>query len=140
LWSGTTKLLHPQEFAVVITALGILPEGLIPVSVLIIPVLEIVAALGVILNLRGGLGLMSALLCLFMVVLGYGIYMGLDVDCGCFGPGDPEARAFQGLHSALYRDILMLAGIIYLYAWRYARRQHPAWMPYRGIIKNRRRV
>ena len=41
---------------------------------------------------------------LFMAILGYGISMGLDVDCGCFGPEDPESKAFHGLRAALYRD------------------------------------
>jgi hypothetical protein len=40
------------------------------------------------------------------------------VDCGCFGPEDPEAEAFHGLRAFLYRDLAMLAGIAFLYVWR----------------------
>ena len=32
-------------------------------------------------------GIVGIGLLLFMGVLGYGIYMGLDVDCGCFSSG-----------------------------------------------------
>jgi len=60
----------------------------------------------------------GGLLVLFIAILGYGIWMGLDVDCGCFGPDDPEAEAFHGLRLPLYRDMLMLAGIAYIYGWR----------------------
>jgi rhodanese-related sulfurtransferase len=60
-----------------------------------------------------------------MAILGYGIWMGLDVDCGCFGPEDPESRAYHGLRSALYRDFMMLAGVLYLYAWRAYRQKSP---------------
>jgi len=61
----------------------------------------------------------------FMSILGYGIHMGLDVDCGCFSAEDPEAEAFHGLRSALYRDLVMAAGIGYLYLWRFIRSAGP---------------
>jgi hypothetical protein len=44
--------------------------------------------------------------------------LGLDIDCGCFGPEDPESRAYGGLRTALYRDLAMAAGVAYLYWWR----------------------
>jgi len=47
------------------------------------------------------------------------------VDCGCFGPEDPESRAYHGLRPALYRDFGMLAGVLYLFAWRAYRRRSP---------------
>ena len=61
---------------------------------------------------------MSTSLPLFIVVLGYGIWMGLDVDCGCFGPDGPEAKAFHGLRLSLYRDLVMLVGASLIYGWR----------------------
>ncbi|MCP4667046.1 MAG: DoxX family protein, partial [Deltaproteobacteria bacterium] len=90
-----------------------------------LPALEFVAALGLLLDLRGSLGVISGLLILFMGVLGYGIWMGFDIDCGCFGPQDPEAEAFHSLRPALYRDFLMMAGAGYLYLWRYCRSAKP---------------
>jgi hypothetical protein len=56
---------------------------------------------------------------LFITILSYGIWLGLDVDCGCFGPEDPEAQAFHGLRLALVRDIIMMLGIFYLYYQRF---------------------
>jgi len=47
------------------------------------------------------------------------------VDCGCFGPEDPEAEAFHGLRPALYRDLAMLAAVVFLYAWRRYRHVKP---------------
>ena len=55
---------------------------------------------------------------MFLLILGYGIHMGLDVDCGCFSPGDPEAKAFHGLRAAFKRDLIMLAGIGFAFGWR----------------------
>ncbi|MDO9265193.1 MAG: hypothetical protein Q7U02_14580, partial [Desulfosalsimonadaceae bacterium] len=67
----------------------------------------------------GSLEIITGLLVLFMAILEYGIRMGLDVDCGCFGVDDPEHRGFGSLRPALYRDMGMMAGIVYLYIWRY---------------------
>jgi hypothetical protein len=73
--------------------------------------LEVIAGIGLLFDIRGSLALITGLLVLFMVVLGYGIWMGLDVDCGCFGPEDPEAEAFHGLRLSLFRDLVMMAGV-----------------------------
>lgn len=118
LFSGVTKLAEPRSFAVIIEAYGILPELLIMPVALLLPLLEIVAALGLISGRRGSLELMTVLMLIFMAVLAYAIYLGLDVDCGCFGPEDPEAKAFHGLRNALYRDVGLLAGIVFLFIRR----------------------
>ncbi|MFH2218342.1 MAG: MauE/DoxX family redox-associated membrane protein [Pseudomonadota bacterium] len=119
--SGTVKLLDPSAFAAVIKAFGLIPESWVTLSAVGLPVLEVIAGVALLLDIRGGLTAVTIMITLFMVILIYGIRLGLDIDCGCFGPGDPEARAFHGLRSALYRDIVMVAGIIYLYFWRYCR-------------------
>ena len=69
-------------------------------------------------EIEGSLAGITGLLVLFIIILGYGIRMGLDVDCGCFGPDDPEAKAFHGLRVSLYRDLAMLAGIGFMFVWR----------------------
>jgi hypothetical protein len=68
--------------------------------------------------MQGSLAAIAGLLMLFAAVLAYGIWMGLDVDCGCFGPDDPEAEAFHGLRLSLWRDLAMCAGVAFIYAWR----------------------
>ena len=88
-----------------------------PIS-LLIPVVEIFAAIGLVFDVRGSLAVVSVLLLLFMAILGYGIWLGLDIDCGCFGPEDPEFRAYHSLRLSLYRDLIMAGGIMYLYWWR----------------------
>ena len=126
LWSGATKISDPNGFALIIDAYGVIPESwLMPVAIGL-PVLELLAGIGLLGEVTGSLTLVTGLLILFMAVLAYGIALGLDVDCGCFGPDDPEAAAFHGLRTALYRDFLMMAGIVYLYAWRFKRAAKPA--------------
>jgi uncharacterized membrane protein YphA (DoxX/SURF4 family) len=128
VWSGISKLADPQSLAVIIDAYGLIPDSwVLPVSVLL-PLIELIGGVGLFLDLRGSLATISGLLLLFMLILGYGIWIGLDVDCGCFGPDDPEAKAYHALRPALYRDFFMGAAILYLYSWRAFRSERPmAW-------------
>ena len=87
--------------------------------------LEVIAGFGLLFDIRGSLALITGLLVLFMVVLGYGIWMGLDVDCGCFGPEDPETKAFHGLRLSLFRDLVMMAGVFFIYGVRRYRSIRP---------------
>ena len=125
VYAGTVKLLNPEVFAVLIDAYGILPEKLVTPVALCLPAFEILAGIGLMFNIYGSLSVITGLLLLFMVVLAYGIRMGLDVDCGCFGPEDPEAEAFHGLRLSLLRDLVMLAGVIFIYVWRRYRAIRP---------------
>jgi len=118
IYAGGTKLLEPEIFAVLIEAYGLVPEGLLMPVAIGLPLLEVVAGIGLLFDIRGSLAMLTVLLVLFMVLLGYGIWIGLDVDCGCFGPEDPEGQAFHGLRLSLFRDLLMMAGVFYLYGWR----------------------
>jgi hypothetical protein len=122
LWAGAVKLADPAAFAVVIEAFGLAPGFMVEPLALALPALEVAAALALAADARGGLGVITGLTVLFALVLGYGLWLGLDIDCGCYGPGDPEAEAFSGLRASLYRDLGFLAAAAYLYWWRGARR------------------
>jgi hypothetical protein len=125
LYAGVNKLLDPRSFSIVIEAFGLVPDPLLMPIAVALPILEIVAALGLFFNVRGSLGLVSGLLVFFMAVVSYGIWMGLDIDCGCFGPGDLEGEAYRGLRPALYRNLILTVGIAYLYSWRFIRAAKP---------------
>jgi len=130
LWSGVAKLLAPASFAVIIEAFGLIPESWVMPVALVLPALEVIAAVGLLLDIRGSLAVVSGMLVFFMAILLYGIYLGLDIDCGCFGPQDPESAAFHSLRPALYRDFVMIAGVIYLYVWRYVMSVKPVRLMY----------
>lgn len=118
-------MLEPEIFAVLIEAYGIVPEGLLMPVAIGLPFLEVIAGIGLLFDIRGSLALITGLLVFFMVVLGYGIWMGLDVDCGCFGPEDPEAEAFHGLRLSLFRDLVMMFGVFFIFGWRRYRSIRP---------------
>lgn len=125
IYAGSTKLLAPEIFAVLIEAFGLVSDRLLMPMAIALPALEVIAGIGLLFDIRGSLAVTAGLLVLFMAVLGYGIWMGLDVDCGCFGPEDPESKAFHGLKVSLYRDLAMLAGVVFIYGWRRYRAIRP---------------
>ena len=118
IYAGSVKLMAPSAFAAAIAAYGILPDSLQLPAAVGLSVLEVAAGIGLIADIHGSLSLVAVLLALFVAVQSYAIRLGLDIDCGCFGPGDPEAGVFHGLRLSRYRNLVMLASVAFLYAWR----------------------
>ena len=125
IWSGIGKLSEPSTLAVIIDAYGLIPENWNMPAALLLAGLETLVGLALLVDLYGSLATVTGLLILFMTILGYGIWLGLDIDCGCFAPQDPEAKAYHGLRPALNRDFILLIGIGYLYGWRHRRSVRP---------------
>lgn len=128
VYAGAVKLADPAAFAALVGRYGMAPDILLPLIALGLPALEVLAGLGLILDVRGSLALVSAMLILFAFVLWFGALQGLDIDCGCFSSS--ELAEHGGLRQALYRDLMMLAVSAYLYYWRWlnrAARRPAAW-------------
>jgi uncharacterized membrane protein YphA (DoxX/SURF4 family) len=125
LWSGIAKLLDPVSFAVLIDAYGLIPKHWVMPAAILLSSLEVIVGAGLIFDVLGSLAIIAGMMILFIAILSYGIHMGLDIDCGCFGPQDPESKAFHGLRKSLYRDFVLMAGVLYLYVWRYYRSVRP---------------
>lgn len=140
IYAGSLKLMAPGPFAVLIEAYGILPGSLLMPTAIGLPVLEVAAGLGLLLDLRGSLSTIAVLLGLFIAIVSYGIWMGLDTDCGCFGPLDPESEAFHGLRATLVRDLVMLGGVIFLFFWRRCRDIEPVGILFlKNTVRRKRR-
>ena len=137
LAAAVVKIGNPAVFAVTIEAFGLAPRGLSLPLATALPVLELLAAAGLVLDVRGSLAVITALTMLFIFVLSFGLWLGLDIDCGCYGPGDPEAEAFHSLRTSLYRDLLMLAGCGFLYWWRRVNQSGP--LRFQDWIRNKTR-
>jgi uncharacterized membrane protein YphA (DoxX/SURF4 family) len=120
IYGGVMKLIDPKSFARIISSYDIVPEMLLPFVAIGLPILETLAGIALLFDVRGSLAVISGLLGLFVFVLGYGILNDLSVDCGCFGAG--ELAQQDSLRQAFYRD-LFLVGIIvpYLYMSRWVR-------------------
>ena len=113
LYAGVTKLFDPKAFARVISQYELVPENLLAPVAIGLPVLEVLAGIGLFFAVRGSLSVIFGLLVMFVFVLWYGILKNLNIDCGCFPPG--ELNSYAGLQQALYRDIGMVVAVVYLY-------------------------
>ncbi|MFZ5758106.1 MAG: MauE/DoxX family redox-associated membrane protein [Thermodesulfobacteriota bacterium] len=128
LYAGTSKLLDVRAFAVVIAGYGLLPASWVTAVAIVLPLIEVGSAIALLCRVRGSLTAIFLQLLLFIVVLAYGIQLGLDVDCGCFGSDDPE-QAYKGLKTALIRDLLLVGGVLYLYWRNRTKRMEPGAAP-----------
>ena len=105
--AAVPKLADPAAFAEVVGAYGLLPDFLVGPAAIFLPVIELVGAFLLIRGRISGLWITALLMVLFIAVLSYGIWLGLDIDCGCFGPEESESKAFSSLRTALVRDLLL---------------------------------
>ena len=108
IYGGVPKLFSPHDFARIISAYGLVPETLVFPVAIVLPLIEVITAIGLVLNYRWAIVTSLLLLLFFIAVLSYGILLGLDIDCGCFGIEEPEHDAFSTLSEARIRDLLLL--------------------------------
>ena len=84
--AGLPKLFDPQSFALVVFRYHLLPDSLINLAALLLPWLEIVAALALLQPAwrRPGALWLVGLLGLATAAIAISLARGLDIDCGCF--------------------------------------------------------
>lgn len=121
IYGGSVKLFAPKAFAATISNYNLVPDLLLPVVAIGLPLVEIIAGLALLFDRLWGLHLTSGLLVLFVFVLGYGVLGDLNVDCGCFSTEELDKQA--GLRMAFYRDLILIGLVApYLYLSRYAQK------------------
>ena len=119
IYAGVVKLLDPKAFAHAIAQYDLVPEGFLPLVAIGLPALEVLAGLGLILEIRGSLTIVFILLLMFLVILGYAVWQNLDIDCGCFTADELDAQ--HSARTAFWRDLMMIGTALFLY-WRRRRR------------------
>lgn len=122
IYGGVIKLFAPKAFATTISTYNLVPEALLPVMAIGLPLIETIAGLALLFGRTWGLHMITVLLAMFVFVLGYGILTDLNVDCGCFGAEELDKRA--GLRVAFYRDLVLIGLVVpYLYIYRWIRKK-----------------
>lgn len=116
VWASVVKLIDPRAFARSISGYGLLPDPLLVPVAIGLPIVELLAGLGLIFDVRGSLKVVGGLLLIFLSVLGFAIQNNLQVECGCFTP--EEVRAHANLWSAFFRDVVLMIGAVYLFYWK----------------------
>jgi uncharacterized membrane protein YphA (DoxX/SURF4 family) len=119
IYSGSVKLLDVKGFARMVSQYGLVPDSLLAPVAIGLPVLEVLAGVGLLFEIPGALSAISGMLVMFISILWYGVLKDLDIDCGCFST--KELKGQDSLRQALYRDFVMVATCCYLYIYRFLR-------------------
>jgi putative oxidoreductase len=116
VWTGLLKLQAPDATHMAIFQYRLVSWEAAGVLSTLIPMLELWAALGLLLpRLRlGGISLCMGLLFVFCGALASALVRNLDISCGCFGTTDAHVPAIR----RLFEDALLL-GLCYI-LWREA--------------------
>lgn len=127
IYSGAIKVMDVKGFARMVSQYNLVPDQLLAPVAYGLPVIELIAGIGLIFEIPGALTAISGMLVMFIGILWYGILKDLDIDCGCFST--EEIKGQDSLRQALYRDIVMVAVCGYLYVSRIFRSTHGRGRP-----------
>jgi putative oxidoreductase len=86
-YTGSQKLIEPGAFAAAIANYRVLPEAIVGVVAVGLPVLELVVACALLVPsyAPGAAVIVAALLSVFAAAMAQSKLRGIDLDCGCFG-------------------------------------------------------
>ena len=87
LYSAAVKLWQWPRFAQHVGEFGIVLDSVVKPTAAVVCFLELVIGVGILFHAKWALPATIALLIAFIAVLSYGIVIGLDIECGCFGTG-----------------------------------------------------
>lgn len=114
VYASWDKILDPGAFARIITNYQIVSSGIGNLSALFLPWLELVCGICLIINCwsRASAIIITGLMIVFMAALGYNIYRGMDINCGCFTLTEnaPGSMWFDLIRDALF--LSMALGIV----------------------------
>jgi putative oxidoreductase len=87
LWAAVPKLIDPGSFAADVQNYRVVPDAWATHIALLVPVFELVLALGLLLPnyQRGAALLATGLLLVFSLAMAQARMRGIDLSCGCFG-------------------------------------------------------
>lgn len=108
--AAVSKVLDLNQFAQRVGEFGLVYDALVSPTAWTIVLAELLIGISLVFHLRGSLTSSVTLLLLFISVLTYGMVLGLDVECGCFGPA-----VHVSLGTQLLTDfgLLLICAIIY---------------------------
>ena len=117
LYASIEKILYPRAFAEIVYNYLILPDGLIHLTAVVLPWIELLLGLFLILDLwlPGAVLVANALLMAFLAALALNIARGVDIDCGCFSSEGSPAPMFYYLgRDAFFLLLSLFTGFLVL--------------------------
>jgi uncharacterized membrane protein YphA (DoxX/SURF4 family) len=111
------KLTDPPSFAHMIYNYRIVPGGVINISALIMPWLEVLCGLALILGIwtRPARDLVALMLVIFIVAISINLFRGNAIDCGCFNVAD-AGKTYEQRITDMKLDIVRDLGMLLLVA------------------------
>lgn len=87
IFSGMSKIIAPEPLTNILNILDILPEPVIILFSILLPIFEILLGILIIANVQKRITIAAAglLFLAFLLFSVYGTISGLNSDCGCFG-------------------------------------------------------
>ncbi|MCP3954105.1 MAG: DoxX family membrane protein [Desulfobacterales bacterium] len=135
LWASWDKIWHPDAFASIIGNYQILPIAAVNSAAIVLPWVEFICGVFLVSGrlVPGAALTVDLLLLIFILVAGFNLYRGLDVNCGCFSVS-PDAGGEATLN--LIRNSLLLAAGIWLYIYTAGRPDPNHLQPSGGVMHN----
>jgi uncharacterized membrane protein YphA (DoxX/SURF4 family) len=114
LYSSIAKIADPGAFADIVTNYRLLPPQLVWATAVIFPWVEVVCGLALLFGRleRGAALLVSAMMVVFIAVILYNGYRGLNIACGCFSL---SAREPSNILFNVLRNLTILAAGIWVF-------------------------
>lgn len=117
-YAGWSKLQSPQAFADSIATFQLLPDRLINLLALGLPLFELAVGLLLFVGWQVRTAAFSGVVAtlVFLLAMGSALLRGLPVECGCFGEVHSSLAPTPRLLLAMGRDLLLTAavGIVYV--------------------------
>jgi uncharacterized membrane protein YphA (DoxX/SURF4 family) len=112
IYASYDKILHPKAFAEVVYNYQILPDGLINVTAIFLPWLEILMGIFLIMGfwMPGTVIWCNTLLVVYVGALCFNLARGLDVNCGCFSTTKGRSISIE----TILWDVAFLTLSVYL--------------------------
>jgi uncharacterized membrane protein YphA (DoxX/SURF4 family) len=128
LVASVDKILNPAPFSDTVLNYQMLPEFVVNLFAIWLPVTEFVVGVLLIAGIwsKACSGLVFAMLCMFLIAIIQGVVRGIDTHCGCFtqgGKGSPISSL------TILRDVAFLA-VSGLSLW--IETERPTWRLFRG--------
>jgi uncharacterized membrane protein YphA (DoxX/SURF4 family) len=122
IYASYPKILSPADFAKAIYGYDLFPPALINLIAIILPFLELVAALALIVGIypRSAVLIVNALLMAFIILLSINLVRGHEFSCGCFALENSGDSA--STETTLIRDFIYLALGLQVLFYRRSRR------------------
>jgi uncharacterized membrane protein YphA (DoxX/SURF4 family) len=111
IYAGYDKIFHPGEFAQAVYNYQLLPDSLINITAVVLPWFERVLGLFLVTGfwLEGCAVASSALLFVFLSVMGINMARGLNIHCGCFSV---TAESAMDIWTLLRDSFLLLISVL----------------------------